>query len=82
VKEVVIRRHCDACCDVLVLGFAPLGGLVEGTVQHDIPKDEIPIFVIDSPAIIGMAAVTGPPLLIIEGLRRLKPAKILHKVVP
>ena len=31
---------------------------------------------------IGMAAVTGPPLLVIEGVRRLKPTKVLYKVVP
>jgi hypothetical protein len=61
---------------------APLGLMLEGMAQRDIPKDEIPIFVIDSPAIIGMAAVTGPPLLIIEGIRKLKPAKILYKVIP
>jgi hypothetical protein len=31
---------------------------------------------------VGAAAVTGPPLLIIEGIRRLKPAKVLYDVVP
>jgi hypothetical protein len=82
VKEVVIRRPRKFCCESFALGLFPLVLLGEGILNRDIPKDAIPIIIIASPVIVGMAAVTGPPVLIIEGIRRLKPAKVLYKVVP
>jgi hypothetical protein len=50
--------------------------------KSEIDKKAIPLIIIVSPVFVGMAAVTGPPLLLIEGIRRLKPAKVLYKVVP
>jgi hypothetical protein len=72
----------DVCCEPLAVGVLPLVLLGLGIRNHDVPKDAIPMIIIASPVIVGMAAVTGPPLLIIEGIRRLKPAKILYRVVP
>jgi hypothetical protein len=82
VKEVVIRRPRNFCCESVGLFLLPMALLVEGIQNHDIPMKTLPIIVIGSPVIVGMAAVTGPPVLIIEGIRRLKPAKVLYKVVP
>ena len=82
VKEVVIRRPRTVCCGALGLGVLPLALVVGGIGDPDFPKSALPAIIIFSPAIVGMAAVTGPPLLIIEGIRRLKPAKVLYKVVP
>lgn len=82
VKEVVIRQPRKFCCESAGLFLLPLDLLVEGILNRDIPKDAIPIIIIASPVIVGMAAVTGPPVFIIEGIRRLKPAKVLYQVVP
>jgi hypothetical protein len=82
VKEVVIRRPREMCCGGLVDGVLPLFILMDAIRSHEIGKDIIPMIMIAAPIIVGMAAVTGPPLLIIEGMRRLKPAEVLYKVVP
>lgn len=82
VKEIVIRSRRDACCESLALGVLPLVLLAQGIRNHDLPKDTLPFIIVVSPEIVGMAAVTGPPLLIIDGIRRLKPAKVLYKVIP
>jgi hypothetical protein len=82
VKEVVIRRPRTWCCEPLQSGVLLLLLVVGSIGDHDFSKDEIPVFIALSPVIVGAAAVTGPPLLIIEGIRRLKPAKVLYDVVP
>jgi hypothetical protein len=82
VKEVVIRRPRGACCDALASGVLPLILLVSSIGSPEIDKEVIPLIIIASPIILGMAAVTGPPLLVIEGLRRLKPTEVLYRVVP
>jgi hypothetical protein len=79
VKEVVIRRRRNACCEPLVLGIIPLVLFVERIRKHDL---SLPMIISVSPFIVGMAAVTGPPLLVVEGVRGLKPAKVLYKVAP
>jgi hypothetical protein len=82
VKEVVIRRPRGTCCDSLAVGVLPFLLLVEGIAKHDIPKDSLSFVIIISPVIVGAAAVTGPPLLVIEGVRRLIPAEVAYRVVP
>ncbi len=82
VKEVVIRRRREACCEPLLTGALPLILLVGGIADHSLPRDTLPLIIAVSPVVVGMAAVTGAPLLIIEGIRRLKPAKVLYRVVP
>ena len=81
VKEVVIRRPRTECCGLLLAGVWPLWLVVESIGDPGFPK-AIPVIIAFSPVIVGAAAVTGPPLLIIEGIRRLKPAKVLYDVVP
>jgi hypothetical protein len=82
VKEVVIRRKRTFFCEPLAIAVLPLLWVVEGIGERDFPKSAIPVIVLLSPVIVGLAAVTGPPLFIIEGIRRLKPAQILYRVVP
>lgn len=82
VKEVVIRCPREICCDFLASGVLPLFLLLSSIGSPEIDKEAIPIIIIATPVIVGAAAVTGPPLLIIEGIRRLKPAKVLYRVVP
>jgi hypothetical protein len=86
VTEVVIRRQREICCGRLAVGIVPLlfvlSSIGSAEVYEDDKKVVIPMIIILSPVFVGMAAVTGPPLLIIEGIRRLKPAKILYRVVP
>jgi|SRR5579863_6566469 hypothetical protein len=82
VKEVVIRRPRGICCDTLAWGVLPFFLLVGGIRDHDIPKDSLPYLIIFSPVILGAAAVTSPPLLVIEGIRRLIPAEVAYRVVP
>ncbi|HUA21619.1 MAG TPA: hypothetical protein VMB25_22900 [Bryobacteraceae bacterium] len=82
VKEVVIREWRSECCDPLVLGVLPLLVLLHGAFHHNIPKDTLPYLPLTAPLALGIAGVTGPPLLVIEGARRLKPAKVLYRVVP
>jgi hypothetical protein len=82
VKEVVIRRPREICCEALAVGILPLMFLLEAIGSRGLDKEVIPVVIIASPIIVGMAAVTGPPLLVIEGIRRLKPAQILYRVVP
>ena len=82
VKEVVIREEREICCDALVLGILPLVALVDGIRNHHLAKDTFPLIIIYAPLSVAAAAVTGPPLLAIEGIRRLKPSKLLYKVVP
>jgi hypothetical protein len=74
VKAVVIRQPRGSCCDALAWGVAPL---VMGIARHDIL-----FLVIFSPVIVPAAAITGPPLLVIEGIRRLMPDPIAYRVVP
>jgi hypothetical protein len=82
VKEVVIRRPRGSCCDALAWGVVPFFLFVGGIADHDIPKDSLPYLIIFSPVIVAAAAVTGPPLLVIEGIRRLIPAEVAYRVVP
>jgi hypothetical protein len=82
VKEVVIRRHREAGCGSLALGLLPFLLLVDGIRNQDIEKGALPAIVIFISVIVGMAAVTGPPCLLITGIRNLKPAQLLYKVVP
>jgi hypothetical protein len=82
VREVVIRRPRTVCCEPLAIGIAPLVLVAQAIGGPDFLKSAIPAIGFFSPVILGMAAVTGPPLFIIEGIRRLKPAQILYRVVP
>ncbi len=82
VKEVVIRRPRPFCCELLLAGVWPLWLVLDSIGDHALPIAAIPVIVALSPVIVGAAAVTGPPWLVIEGIRRLKPAKVLYKVVP
>ena len=81
IKEVVIRQQRQVCCDALVAGVLPLA-LVFGGMGDAPSPESIPLIIVWAPLAIGMAAVTGPPLLIIEGIRRLKPTKLLYRVIP
>jgi hypothetical protein len=82
VKEIMIRRKRTFFGEPLAIGVLPLLWVVEGIGDPNFPKSAIPVVVLLSPVIVGMAAVTGPPLLIIEGIRRLKPAPVLYRVIP
>jgi hypothetical protein len=82
VKEVVIRARRDLCCGSLGLAIVPFFYLVETIQGHVSPDIDRKAVLIGAPLIIGVAAVTAPPLLAIEGLRRLKPAKVLYRVIP
>jgi hypothetical protein len=82
VKEVVIRRPRLDCCEALAVGVLPLAIMIESIGHREIAKEDIALIVALSPVIVGAAVVTGPPLLIIKGIRRLKPAKVLYKVLP
>jgi hypothetical protein len=82
VKEVVIRQPRGTCCEPLAVGVLPFLLLVEAIAKHEVPKDSLPFLIIISPVIVGAAAVTGPPLLVIEGIRRLMPAEVAYSVVP
>jgi hypothetical protein len=82
VKEVVIRQQRGVCCEALAIGTLPLVWMVEAIAHNQLSKETLPIILIASPVVVGMAAVTGPPLLVIEGIRRLIPTKVLYRVVP
>jgi hypothetical protein len=82
VKEVVIRRPRPDCCEALAVGVFPLAILIGSIGNREIAKEDIALIAAVSPVIVGAAAVTGPPFLIIEGFRRLKPAEVLYKVGP
>ena len=82
VKEVVIRRHRSTCCEPLYAGLVPLALLVDGLRNDDIDPAALPFAIILSPIAVGIAAVTGPPLLAIEGIRHLVPARIACRVIP
>jgi hypothetical protein len=82
VREVVIRRPRGTCCDSLALGVVDFVFLVKAIVQHKLQKDSLPFLIMVAPVIVGAAAVTGPPWLIIEGFRRLIPAEVAYRVVP
>ena len=82
VKEVVIRRPRQVCCEELLAGIFPLALVLSSIGSSDFPKSAIPIIIIGSPFILGAAAVTAPPFFLIEGIRRLKPAEIMYRVVP
>lgn len=78
VKEVVIREIRKPCCEPLMWGMAPLFMLV-----GDIPDGSVPKWtLIFLPVAVGMAAVTATPVLAIEGVRKIKPAKLIYRVVP
>jgi hypothetical protein len=76
VKEITVRVPRERCCDVLWLGVA---GVAFGVLS--VPDDAvagIAITLISLP----VAAVLTPPALIIEGVYRLLPGKLVYKVVP
>jgi hypothetical protein len=77
----VIRRPRQFCCELLLAGVWPLWLVLDSIGDPAFPK-AIPVIIAFSPVIVGAAAVTGPPWLVIEGIRRLKPAKVLYDVVP
>jgi hypothetical protein len=80
VKEVVIRQPRGTCCESLALGvITPFLLLMGRIVDHDNPT---PYLVIFSPVILGAGAVTGPALLIVEGIRWLMPGEVAYRVVP
>jgi hypothetical protein len=82
VKEVAIRRPRPDCCEALAVGVLPLAILIGSIGNREIAKEDIALIVALSPVIVGAAAVTGPPWLVMEGIRRLKPTKVLYDVVP
>jgi hypothetical protein len=79
VKEVVVRERRVMCCQTLQLGLAPMAFIAESTQDHSRPKDRI-IDVVGMVIAVGAAVVVAPPLFTIEGIRRLKPSRILLKV--
>jgi hypothetical protein len=56
--------------------------MIGGIEAHSIDKGAIPGIIIASPVILGAAAITGPPVLLIEGIRRLKPSQTVYRVIP
>jgi hypothetical protein len=82
VKEIMIRRKRTFFCEPLAIGVMWLVWGVQAIGERDLPKSDLSAILLFSPVIVGMAAVTGPPLLIIEGIRRLKPAQVLYRVIP
>jgi hypothetical protein len=84
VREVVVREVRQDCCEALQLGAEIGVVLVAGLFVH--PKETWqtvgPLILIFLPISVVSTAVTGPPLLVVEGVRHLKPAGILYRVVP
>jgi hypothetical protein len=77
VREVTVRAVRSTCCDVLWLGAEGVA-LGVGEMAGGEAAFGFAITLISAP----IAAVTLPPALAIEGIRRLKPAKVLYKVSP
>jgi len=83
VKELVIRSPRPDCCQPLWTGVGlllfDLAGIAESPSVPSIAEG-----ILFLPVGLAAAAVTGPPLLVIESARRLfmKPTKLLYNVVP
>jgi hypothetical protein len=84
VREIVIRRERSACCRKLYYGLM-IGGLfaVQTVDQHQGTNASssvasAPPWVIG----LGLGLVTLPAFLVIEGVRHLKPAPVLYRIVP
>jgi len=78
VKEVVVREPRDRCCARIKLPIAPIELAIlagDGTVGTVI------FLIILSPLEAGFIAAT-PPAVLVEGIRHLKPRRVLYKVVP
>jgi hypothetical protein len=84
VREIVVRRERAVCCQKLYYGLIA-GGLfaIEAVDQRQGTSVSSSIATAP-PWVIGLVVglTTRPAVLVIEGVRRLKPAPVLYRIMP